>query len=56
MTRPTPDRDDPDTGRSDEDREISDVGLPHGDDAGPPTPGVDEAGLDEVFPPEEGSA
>ena len=43
-----------DDGRTDEDREISDVGLPHPDvdarvDAEAP---VDDAALDEVFPPE----
>lgn len=52
-----------DDGRTDEDREISDVGLPHaGDDVR--TDGAaaamgdrsdaDEAALDEVFPAEEG--
>jgi hypothetical protein len=52
-----------DDGRTDEDREISDVGLPHaGDDAR--TDGsaaaadgrsdADEAALDEVFPAQEG--
>jgi len=45
--------DDTDDERSDEDREISDVGLPHpGDDAGA-VPPVDDAALDEVFPPED---
>ena len=50
-----------DDGRTDEDREISDVGLPHaGDDAqtdGAAAGGrsdADEAALDEVFPAEEG--
>jgi hypothetical protein len=39
--------------RSDEDRDISDVGLPHpGDDAGT-VPAADDAALDEVFPPED---
>ena len=48
-----------DDGRTDEDREISDVGLPHaGDDVRPGGVGgrsdADEAALDEVFPAEEG--
>ena len=52
-----------DDGRTDEDREISDVGLPHAgddvrtDDAAPAAGGrsdADEAALDEVFPAEEG--
>ncbi len=50
-----------DDGRTDEDREISDVGLPHaGDDVrtAAATAGsrsdADEAALDEVFPAEDG--
>ena len=52
-----------DDGRTDEDREISDVGLPHaGDDvrsdgtaaAAGGRSDADEAALDEVFPAEEG--
>jgi hypothetical protein len=52
-----------DDGRTDEDRDISDVGLPHaGDDvrtdaAAAAVDGrsdADEAALDEVFPAEEG--
>jgi hypothetical protein len=49
-----------DDGRTDEDRDISDVGLPHaGDDvrtdaAAGGTSDADEAALDEVFPAEEG--
>jgi hypothetical protein len=41
--------------RPDEDREISDVGLPGpGDDAqGDAAAPVDEAALDDVFPPED---
>jgi hypothetical protein len=53
MTEPTPGRgDDPiDDGRADEDREISDVGLPGpGDDVPADDP---EVALDEVFPPED---
>ena len=39
--------------RSDEDRDVSDVGLPRpGDDADAAAP--DEAALDQVFPPEHG--
>jgi len=58
VTEPTPDPIHPDDAvddeRSDEDRDISDVGLPHLDydtraDAEAP---VDDAALDEVFPPE----
>jgi hypothetical protein len=46
--------DDTDDERSDEDRDISDVGLPHLDGAarGDAEAPVDEAALDEVFPPE----
>jgi hypothetical protein len=57
-TRETP-ADDPaddsvDDGRSDEDRAISDVGLPRpGDDAGGGAEAVDEAALDEAFPPQD---
>ena len=52
-----------DDGRTDEDRDISDVGLPHaGDDvrsdgtaaAAGGRSDADEAALDEVFPAEEG--
>jgi hypothetical protein len=50
-----------DDGRTDEDREISDVGLPHaGDDVRTDAAAVDgrsdadEAALDEVFPAKEG--
>jgi hypothetical protein len=52
-----------DDGRTDEDRDISDVGLPHAgddvrtDDAAAAAGGrsdADEAALDEVFPAEEG--
>lgn len=52
MTTSTP-QDDP--GRSDESRDISDVGLPGPGDAEPGAAveeqRVDEAALDEVFPP-----
>ena len=61
MTEPTPDRGaaQADAGRPDEDRGISDVGLPHpGDDArtADADAEVDEAALDEVFPPADGTA
>jgi hypothetical protein len=54
MTEPT--GDDPlDDRRTDEDRDISDVGLPRSGDAEPGADqgrsDVDEAALDEVFPP-----
>jgi hypothetical protein len=40
-----------DAGRSDESRDISDVGLPHpGDDAPAVDAEADEAAIDEVFP------
>jgi hypothetical protein len=44
-----------DNERPDEDRAISDVGLPHpGDDARvDAVPAADDAALDEVFPPED---
>ena len=50
MTEPTPQ-----DARSDESRDISDVGLPHpGDPTGTPEEAVsDEAALDEVFPAED---
>jgi hypothetical protein len=48
--------------RSDEDRDVSDVGLPHGGDApqpdgpgagdGAPDAAAEEAALDAAFPPE----
>jgi hypothetical protein len=57
VTEPTPD-DPVDDRRTDEDRDISDVGLPHPGDAGKGDdhgrPDVDEAALDEVFPPADG--
>lgn len=56
MTEPTQGPDDADPGRSDEDREISDVGLPRSGDGEPSQPAVDEADLDEVFPPQEDGA
>jgi hypothetical protein len=47
--------DDPDDERADEDRAISDVGLPHPGDQekGEDPQNVGEAALDEVFPPAE---
>ena len=54
-----------DDGRTDEDREISDVGLPHAgddvrtDEAAAAVGGrsdADEAALDEVFPAEDGQS
>jgi hypothetical protein len=58
VTEPAPDPihsdDTVDDERTDEDRDISDVGLPHpGDDARVDAEApVDDAALDEVFPPE----
>ena len=52
MTEPTHDQD---IDRADEDRDISDVGLPQPGDAEPVDTDADEAALDEVFPPAEGS-
>ena len=50
MTSPQDDPTDGDASRSDESRDISDVGLPRPGDAQPDR-GPDEAALDEVFPP-----
>ena len=60
MTPPTA-NDPADQGRTDEDREISDVGLPGPGDADARTgdgepggdPDTDEAALDEVFPADD---
>ena len=59
MTEPTrnPDEihadDAVDDERSDEDRAISDVGLPHPEDDTQVAASPDDAALDEVFPPED---
>ena len=60
MTEPTRDasaNDPVDDDRSDEDRAISDVGLPHGGDSSATAAGPDDAetraALDEAFPAED---
>ena len=55
MTEPSQPDDTVDDGRSDEDRGISDVGLPHADDgaSGDDPEPVDDAALDAAFPPRD---
>lgn len=56
-TREPPAEDSVDDSRSDEDRGVSDVGLPRPGDSSDPAAGPDEAAteaaLDEAFPPED---